>query len=615
MEKCAKKIHINGIVQGVGFRPFIYQLAQRYHLAGYVSNTSHGVEIEVEGNTAEIAGFMHAISKEKPPLAQIVNLQHQQQPLQNYREFVIRASSAQENRTVLISPDMAVCGDCLVELFDPNDRRYRYPFINCTNCGPRYTIIHDIPYDRPYTAMARFAMCGQCSREYHDPGDRRFHAQPNACWQCGPQLWLVDRQGRPVTGTDPVRRAVDLLHQGHILAIKGLGGFHLAVDASNQQAVLRLRQRKHRQQKPFAIMAPDLQAIASYANLDGASRSLLQTPLAPIVLLPRRENSLIAPAVALEHDHYGVMLAYTPLHHLLIRANFPALVMTSGNFSEEPIVIANDQAIIRLEALADYLLLHDRDIYLRCDDSVQKFIAGQPALLRRGRGYAPAPILLDSKLPSILGCGAELKNSICLLRQDQAIVSQHIGDMENLETYQFFQQTIDHLQKIFQTRPQALAYDLHPGYLTTRYALEQKELAAIAIQHHYAHIVSVMAERHLHGEVIGIALDGTGYGSDGHIWGGEVLRASRQAWQRLAHLEYTPMPGADAAVRYPWRMALSYLYQAYGQDLFSQATNFLSPFSWRRGGAGVANAEAQSKHAINFKLWPFVRCGIFAAGD
>jgi hydrogenase maturation protein HypF len=573
--KVRAKILVAGIVQGVGFRPFIYQLAHSLHLNGYVANTSKGVDIEVEGSRSHIEDFISKIRSQKPPLAQITDINVSYLPLNSYKSFSIKKSAKGELRTALISPDVSICKDCLKELFDPDDRRYKYPFINCTNCGPRYTIINNIPYDRKYTSMAGFKMCARCQAEYEDPLNRRFHAQPNACWDCGPRVNLLDASGNAVSCDDAIKKTINLLHQGLIIAIKGLGGFHLAVDATNSAAVERLRQRKLREEKPLAIMSHDLEAIARYAIFDADESELLNSYRRPIVLLKKRIPNKIAPEVAPGNNYFGVMLPYAPLHYLIFQGDFLALVMTSGNLSEEPIAIENHEALQRLKDIADYFLVHNRDIYLRSDDSVARIMNKRPFLLRRSRGYTPQPIILNKAMKQILACGAEDKNTICLTKGKNAFISQHIGDMENLETYTFFGMTIEHLKKLMEIEPEIIAHDLHPDYLSTQYALKQKGYRLEGIQHHHAHIASCMAENKIENKVIGLALDGTGYGLDGHIWGGEVLIADYMNAERIAHFQYTPMPGGAAAVKEPWRMAASYLLKSFGSDAFSLDIEFI----------------------------------------
>jgi len=593
-EKVTRRVKatVHGIVQGVGFRPFIYQLAHRYNLKGYVTNTSHGVDIDVEGESPSIDSFLKAIRSESPPLANITALEKSEHPRAGYSDFSIHKSQASEGRSTLISPDICVCDDCLAELLDIKNRRYGYPFINCTNCGPRYTIIEDIPYDRPKTSMKSFPMCPECEAEYHDPLNRRFHAQPNACWTCGPRVTLYDANKNRVVCKDPVIQAANLLRQGKILAIKGLGGFHLVVDATIDEAVHTLRQRKHREEKPLALMSPDVETIETYARVNSYESKVLASPQRPIVLLKKRPRPAISAGVAPHNKYLGVMLPYTPLHYLLLKQGFVALVMTSGNLSEEPIAIGNDEAFRRLGHIADYFLMHDRDIYMRCDDSVVRVSRGKAHPVRRARGYVPVPIILKENMschrqvrtprrifdqgePEIMACGAELKNTICLTKGQNTFLSQHIGDLENLETLESFTEVIGHLKRILEITPRIIAYDLHPEYLSTKYALAQNDLTKYGVQHHHAHIVSCMAEHGLNEEVIGLAMDGTGYGTDGAIWGGEILIARRDSFERAGHLDYVPLPGGAAAIKEPWRMAVSYLYQTYGEDFLTMDIPFV----------------------------------------
>ena len=577
------RTRIKGIVQGVGFRPFIYNLALAHDLRGFVSNTSEGVYIEVEGGPDFLDAFHRGIIAEKPPLAHITSIETIEQGLKSYSDFTIHKSEAQEHRRTLISPDVCVCEDCLRELFDPKDRRFRYPFINCTNCGPRYTIIMDIPYDRPFTAMKGFKMCPPCEAEYHDPADRRFHAQPNACWDCGPLVRLWAHAGQEIRAGNPIEEARKLLKQGKIVAIKGLGGFHLAADATNNEAVKRLRQRKHREEKPLALMCPSLEQIREFARVTKDEESLLNSIQRPIVILEKRPNADIAEEVSPRNRTYGFMLPYTPLHYLLFQGDdLPALVMTSGNISEEPIAIDNEEAFERLGDIADYFLNHNRDIYLRSDDSILRVVGTVPRQIRRSRGYVPIPTFLKRSLEPILACGAEWKNTICLTREDQAFLSQHIGDLENLETLNFFEMTIQHLKRILEIEPKIVAYDLHPDYLSTQYALKQSSMIQVGVQHHHAHIVSAMAEHGLAGPVIGIALDGTGYGADGQIWGGELLVVEPKQFERVGHFAYLPMPGGAAAIKKPWRMAVSALYEAFGDEFLKISLPFLEDVPRKR---------------------------------
>ncbi len=587
---------IKGIVQGVGFRPFIYQLAYRYHLAGYVTNTPQGVEVEVEGSEKDVERFFGVLVAERPPLAHISSIECAKIPLRNEEAFEIRVSKAGEERSALISPDVSICPDCLSEMMNPKDRRLGYPFINCTNCGPRYTIITDIPYDRSSTTMKKFEMCPSCGREYHDPKDRRFHAQPNACWECGPMTSLHRSDGEKILCQDPIKETTDLLRSGHILAIKGLGGFHLAVDAANHKAVVRLRRRKHREEKPLALMVKDLETARELAHINEAEAETLTSYQRPIVILKKRRFHGLSPQVAPRNKYLGIMLPYAPLHYLLMEGPFKALVMTSGNMTEEPINIDNKEAFKHLGHIADYFLVHNRDIYLRSDDSLLRVVDQVPRQIRRSRGYVPVPIFLSEEmidLPPVLAVGGELKNTICLTKENRAFISQHIGDMENLETLEFFHLTVSHLKRILEIHPRLLAHDLHPDYLTTRYAHEQDELPRLGVQHHHAHIVSCLAEHGLTGPVIGLAMDGAGYGIDGQIWGGEILLSDLTSFKRAAHLDYVPLPGGDATVRSPWRMALVYLHKAYGDQLFDLPIPFIRDLDPKKAAIILQMARKQ----------------------
>ena len=563
------KATISGVVQGVGFRPFIYRLANESRLTGYVTNTSNGVELEVQGVPNGINLFFTRIRDEAPPLSHITTVERSDIPIHDTKDFTIQSSRPDSQRQALISPDMCVCEDCLKELRDPSDRRYRYPFINCTNCGPRYTIIKDVPYDRLQTTMSAFAMCEACRREYENPADRRFHAQPNGCWDCGPSLSFHDDKGNPLVVDNPISEAVQQLARGMIVAIKGLGGFHLAVDATNNNAVIRLRERKHREQKPFAIMSLSVERVEEYAQITEFDTQTLNAPQRPIVIVhKRKETGVIAEDVAPRSPNFGVMLPYTPLHYLLFDHGCPTLVMTSGNLSEEPICIDNDEALRRLNGVADFFLTHNRDIYLRSDDSVVKRFAGRVQSLRRSRGYAPSPLFLHRNTLQTLALGGELKNTVCLTKENRAFISQHVGDLENLETLRFFELTINHLKEILDIKPRLLAYDLHPRYLSSQYAQEHKHefpLSA-AVQHHHAHIAACMAEHALDGDVIGLAMDGTGFGTDGTVWGGEILRVRLSSFERLGHFAAVPMPGGEKAVEEPARMTVSYLRQTFGEE-------------------------------------------------
>ncbi len=562
-----RKISVSGIVQGVGFRPFVYRLARERSLTGFVANTSDGVAIEAQGQVAQLDDFLVALQGEAPPLAQVGGIVSSPIPPVHEGGFALLHSTASGPVSTLISPDVAVCDACLSEFFSPADRRFRYPFINCTNCGPRYTIVERIPYDRPHTTMRGFAMCASCQGEYDDPGNRRFHAQPNCCPDCGPQLALIAADGRlAAQREESLREALLRLAAGEIVAIKGVGGFHLAVDAANAQAVSRLRQRKGREAKPLAVMVADLSAARKICRLNGMEEQALTSQERPIVLAEKKEGHGLAEEVAPGCDQFGLMLPYAPLHYLLVQGGARALVMTSGNRSEEPICIENDEAMQRLGGVADWFLIHDRGIHLLCDDSVVAFQAGMIRQIRRSRGFAPKPILLAESGDMVLGVGAELKNTVCLLKGKHAFLSQHIGDLKNLEAYRVFQQSLDQLGALFEISPALIVHDLHSQYLSSRWAREQN-IPILAVQHHHAHLAACLAENHQEGPAIGIILDGTGYGADRTIWGGEVLLGDARGYQRFGALESLPLPGGDAAVQAPWRTAVSYLHAACGDNL------------------------------------------------
>jgi hydrogenase maturation protein HypF len=569
-------LEIEGIVQGVGFRPFIYRLAGRYGLAGWVRNTGRGVQIEVEGAGCDLDAFCGAIRDEAPPLSVISAFAVQPLSPQGGSGFVI-LESAKLTKGGEVSPDCEVCGDCLGEMLDPLNRRYGYPFINCTNCGPRYSIITGIPYDRPYTTMASFAMCDDCLAEYHDPLNRRFHAQPNACPVCGPQLRLLDASGAALPG-DPLAETLRALASGLTVAVKGVGGFHLAVDACSEAAVARLRQRKKRDEKPFALLAADLDAVRSIVHCSELEGRLLSGVERPIVLMRKREGNPISRLVAPDNGWFGVMLPGNPLQHLLIKGAGSPLVMTSGNLSDEPIAYRDGDALDRLPGIADLFLTHDREIHTRTDDSVLRLSLGEPLFFRRSRGYVPRGVNLPSRQPSVLAVGAELKGTVCLTREGRGYLSQHIGDLKNAATLACLGETVEHLGRLLEVSPEVVAHDLHPDYLSTHYA-EGLALPRIGVQHHHAHMASCMAENGLDGELIGVILDGTGYGEDGAIWGGEFLLGGYGGFQRRAHFNYLRMPGGDAAVREPYRMAISALYGCFGAALFEQPLPFLAEVS------------------------------------
>lgn len=564
------KVWVRGIVQGVGFRPFIYTLAESIGLKGWVKNTSSGVEIEVSGSTEQLERFVAAIRSEAPPLARIDDLRTKPIKTNGFDTFQILESQPEAGAFMPISPDVAICPDCRRELFDPTDRRFRYPFINCTNCGPRFSIIRDIPYDRPYTTMASFALCPACRAEYEDPRDRRFHAQPVACPHCGPQVWLEVHGQRLAARDDALLRARELLKAGKILAVKGLGGFHLACDAANAAAVSELRRRKKRSDKPFALMAFDLETIQKHCLTTPEEEALLLSRQAPVVLLRKKPDSTVAEAAAPWQTTLGFMLPYTPLHLLLLEkaAGFPeVLVMTSGNLSEEPIAYRDEEGRERLVDLADAFLLHDRPIHMRVDDSVMRSMLGAAYPIRRARGFAPDPLALPRPVPPMLAAGAELKNTFCLARDRYAFLSHHIGDLENYETLRSFEDGIRHYERLFRVQPGLIACDLHPNYLSTRYAQQRAQaenLPLAAVQHHHAHLAACLAENgwDTPEPVIGLSFDGTGFGPDGAIWGGEFLLGGYQEYSRRFHLAYVPLPGGDSTVRKPARMALAHLWAA-----------------------------------------------------
>jgi hydrogenase maturation protein HypF len=562
---------VTGTVQGVGFRPFVYSVAARLGLSGFVGNDSEGVFAEVEGDPAAVEEFLAAVERDAPPLARIDAIVSKNMQPNDSAGFTIAPSEPGARRTALVSADSAMCDDCLAELRDPADRRHAYPFINCTNCGPRFTIVADVPYDRPNTTMAAFAMCGQCAAEYHDPADRRFHAQPVCCPACGPRLSLRSPDGSPVAAGDPVAAAAAVLREGRVLAVKGLGGYHLAVDARSEEAAAALRARKHREDKPFAVMAGGLAEARHLCEVDQAAAGLLTSPRRPIVLMPRRPGTVAGP-VAPGNRQLGVMLPYTPLHHLLLEAVAGPVVMTSGNISDEPIAYRDEDAFTQLRGIADAFLTHDRAIHTRTDDSVVRVWGGaagselagrgREMLIRRSRGYVPEPVTVRALFPRpVLACGAELKNTFCLAKEDRAFVSHHIGDLENAATLRSFTEGIEHFGRLFGIEPQVVAYDLHPEYLSTKYALDL-DLDACGVQHHHAHIASCLADNGHDGPVIGVAFDGTGYGTDGTLWGGEFLIADLAGFQRAGHLAPVPVPGGAAAIRQPWRMAAAYLRAA-----------------------------------------------------
>ena len=597
-----QKIFITGRVQGVGFRPAVYRIARQLGLSGIVYNDTKGVTIELQGEEAKIAEFLVRLQSEtdKPSLAEIESCKAIDiAVIDEDDEFIIKASDSEGPVLSQVTADIATCRDCLAELADESDFRYGYPFVNCTNCGPRYSIVKNIPYDRPNTTMSAFAMCDRCAAQYTDVADRRFHAQPVACGVCGPKIRLTDTKGKTIqTQSDRVIAETSrLLLDGKIVAVKGLGGFHLAVDALNNEAVRRLRERKRRDHKPFAMMSNSIERIKQHAVVSELAERVLASPQSPIVLLPKKGNSLIAPSVAEGVGTFGFMLCYAPLHHLLFVQDIEVLVMTSGNISDEPLICKNEQALERLGCVADAFLMHDREIYRRVDDSIVHIIDEEAVLLRRARGYVPTPIIVEENCPQdIFAAGGDLKNTFCFGKQNQLICSEHIGDLEDAQGYHHYIDSIEHLRKLFEVEPEMIVCDLHPGYLSTRYALsihnefvrhpeaKPKALAykkgeilrfaqndkvpvkVIQVQHHWAHIASVLVEHDFSGPVIGLAADGTGYGTDGAIWGCECLIASLDDFERFGHLAYYPLAGADRAAKEAIRPVLGLLAETYGDD-------------------------------------------------
>jgi hydrogenase maturation protein HypF len=562
-----RAILVRGIVQGVGFRPFVYGLASRLHLGGFVRNQTGTVLIEVEGEPPALDCFLAELAGQPPPLAHIEHLSWEPRQPRGEPLFRIEHSDHAAASSVFISPDGATCADCLAELFDPADRRFGYPFLNCTNCGPRLTIITGAPYDRPRTTMASFPLCAACRAEYEDPADRRFHAQPIACPACGPRLEILNASGEKVLTDDPLACFVDALRAGRIGALKGLGGYHLVCDARKPEAVHELRRRKHRDEKPFAVMVPDVEGAEALCEVQPAERDLLRSMQRPIVLLRKRRPERVAEGVAPRNPSLGVMLPYTPLHHLLLRAaGGGSLVMTSGNRSDEPIAYQDGEALVKLAGIADLFLVHNRPIHVRCDDSVVRVVDGQTLPIRRSRGYAPRPIDLAFEFPyPTLAVGGQLKAAFALGRDRQAFLSHHLGDLDHFEAFRAFQADLDMYEQLFAIRPQVLAHDLHPDYATTCYAegrAAREGIALLSVQHHHAHMASCMAENGLEGPVIGVTLDGTGFGTDGTIWGGEFLIGEYLSFRRAAHLRAVGMPGGDQAIRQPWRMAVAHLMDA-----------------------------------------------------
>lgn len=620
-EKSRVILNIKGIVQGVGFRPFVYNLAVKLGLKGWVMNGPGGVTIDAEGSSADLEDFKKRLLSEAPPLSYIEVCHNEEMDVCGHVDFTIQPSVGDSFHDSYISPDIAVCEDCLKEMRDPEDRRYGYPFVNCTNCGPRFTITKGIPYDRVNTTMSGFVMCEECRAEYQDPLNRRFHAQPVACPKCGPEVLLMDRNRKPVECRDYIAEARALLNRGNILAIKGLGGYHLACDATNIEAVKKLRLRKERDGKPFALMVKDMGTASFYCHINKKERELLEGIRRPIVLLERKQGDGIPiDYLSPDNNRLGLMLPYTPLHHLLFEEDLKILVMTSGNRSGEPIYYRDEDALEGLGGIADYFLVHNREIHIRTDDSVTSAFGVREYIIRRSRGYVPYPVSLRhvsiqavingngkadtgytvppvtaENQPVVLACGGELKSTFCLVKNGNAFLSHHIGDLENLETLKSFEEGIGHFESIFAVKPDVIAYDSHPEYLSTKYALDRKGCELVPVQHHEAHIASCMAENNLSGPVIGIAFDGTGYGNDGRIWGGEFFTGDYDGFDRAAHIEYMPMPGGAKCIEEPWRLAFAYLYEVYGERVHELGLPFLKEY----GDTALRMLQHQLLRGIN----------------
>jgi hydrogenase maturation protein HypF len=614
------RARVEGTVQGVGFRPYVYRLADEMGLAGYVLNDSSGVVLEVEAAGDAVERFLARLAAEAPPLASVERVTAEPLEELGERGFSIRESPAGGEQRAAVTPDSATCPDCLAELFDPTDRRFRYPFTNCTNCGPRFTIVRDIPYDRANTTMAGFAMCRACQSEYDDPADRRFHAQPNACPECGPRVRLVYAGGGDVVdarAADPIEATARALTDGAIVAIKGLGGFHLACLARDEDAVAELRARKHREDKPFALMAPDAAAVRDLVEMSADGEELLTSAARPIVLAPRRAGARVAPSVATGAPELGVMLPYSPLHHLLMADTGELLVMTSGNVSDEPIAYEDDDACERLADIADLFLLHDRPIETRTDDSVVRVAAGRPLFLRRSRGFVPGSLPLPVHGGRhLLACGAELKNTFAVAKDGLAWVGHHVGDLKNWETLRSFTTGIDHFERLLAVRPEVVAHDLHPDYLSTKHATELDDVRLVGVQHHHAHLAACLAEHGETGPAIGAIFDGSGHGEDGTVWGGELLLGDLAGFERLGLLFPVRLPGGDAAVRQPWRMACAWLTVALGERpaLPRGLRGRVRPDAWRQVAELAASGTASPITTSAGRLFDAVAalCGIRA---
>jgi hydrogenase maturation protein HypF len=611
------RARVEGVVQGVGFRPFVHRLAHEHTLAGWVRNDERGVLLEVEGGGDRVERFLERLAGEPPPLAVIEGVRTEPLPPSGQDGFQILTSGREGEPAALVSPDVAPCEDCLVELFDPSNRRYRYPFINCTNCGPRFTILRGVPYDRSQTTMAAFELCAACRAEYEDPTNRRFHAQPNACPACGPTVRLIDAAGAAIWAQDPVAAAAAALLAGQIVAVKGLGGYHLACLADDERAVAELRRRKRREERPFALMAQDVSAVSALVRLTAVERDLVCGRERPLVIARRCPRARVAAAVAPGSPDLGVMLPSTPLHQLLLADTGRTLVMTSGNVHDEPIAYLDEDALRRLGAIADAMLVHDRPIHVRADDSVVRSLAigsERPLLLRRSRGYAPASLALPLPAPPLLACGAELKSTVCLVKGSRAWVGQHLGDLKNWETLRSYREGVAHLEALFAVEPEVLAHDLHPDYLSSAYALQRDGVQLVAVQHHHAHLAACLAEHGERGPAVGAIYDGSGLGSDGAIWGGELLAGDLERVERVGHLQPVRLPGGDAAVREPWRMACAWLLAALDGEapLPAAIADRIDPERWRQVAALARSGMASPVTTSVGRLFDAVcaLCGI-----
>lgn len=561
-------LKVEGIVQGVGFRPFVYNQAISLNLKGWVNNNSEGVYIDIEGQEGMLNNFIYNLKHKHPPLARIENIIIEEKESTNYNTFEIRKTEKKDKKITLVSPDMATCDECINDITNSSNKRYKYPFTNCTNCGPRFTIIKSIPYDRDKTTMKKFNMCGDCNQEYTDPTNRRFHAQPNACKDCGPHIWLEDSKGIKIEVNDALEWTRQKLKEGKVFAIKGLGGFHLVCDATNEEAVKLLRIRKKRPHKPFAVMLRNIEILKKYCHATKEEEKILTGYRKPIVILNQTNEYDLPKCIAPHQKTLGAMLPYTPLHYLLFENDIEALIMTSANVHGLPLEYKNESAVEKLGCIVDYFLQHNRDIYIPIDDSVVKVVDNEVRIIRRARGYTPEPIKKEN-IKEILACGSNMKNTFCIAKEEFLFLSQHNGDLENIETTEHYKKNIEHFKNIFHFEPKYLACDMHPSYTSSEYAYKSP-LPRIEVQHHHAHIVSCLTENNVSRKVIGIAYDGTGYGTDGKVWGGEFLLCDNKEFKRLAHLDYVKMPGGEKAIKEPWRMAVSYIYKVFKSNKWNE---------------------------------------------